>query len=189
MNIQERRAELGVRDPDDLACEIVNRELNDFVARHADYEPGDSEPDPHGHGKRVPYIGWFWRDVDFAREYYVIGNCGQFIGFMENNKWGYPQRRLIPSEAEQITKIVQDALGLSRAGGQLSVTLANARSKLEEIWPLMQTFPMQIEGFWILGPQGTVGFSETEEDANRTIESLTDAAPDLKYWHRPVTVD
>lgn len=50
-----------------------------------------------GSGKPVPYIGWYWRDVDFDRDecwFGVIpagadGNSKPLVGFMENNKWGY----------------------------------------------------------------------------------------------------
>lgn len=46
-------------------------------------------------GKCIPYVGWFWRNVDFSRpvHLYMPSEPGfdvpQFIGFMENNKWGY----------------------------------------------------------------------------------------------------
>lgn len=51
-------------------------------------------------GKPVPYIGWFWRNVDFDRTdgyYFGVMPSGvemgdrhpQKVGFMENNKWDY----------------------------------------------------------------------------------------------------
>lgn len=49
-------------------------------------------------GKKFPYVGWFWRDVDFDDEeggsFGVIpsdakGSAIDLVGFMENNKWGY----------------------------------------------------------------------------------------------------
>lgn len=40
-------------------------------------------------GNCIPYIGWYWRDVDFTTDTYSFGDCHEFIGFMENNKWGY----------------------------------------------------------------------------------------------------
>ena len=42
-----------------------------------------------GVGKAIPYIGWFWREVMFDNVTLCLGDCGEFIGFMENNKWGY----------------------------------------------------------------------------------------------------
>ena len=41
-------------------------------------------------GKPIPYIGWYWRNVDF-NDPVTLGDCGMFIGFMENNKWDYPE--------------------------------------------------------------------------------------------------
>lgn len=55
-------------------------------------------------GKTIPYIGWFWRDVDFDRtKNYYFGilpkykaessldedNPVERVGFMQNNKWDY----------------------------------------------------------------------------------------------------
>jgi len=48
-------------------------------------------------GKAIPYVGWFWRRVDFDTEdhsFGVIAGCNEcsaapIVGFMENNKWGY----------------------------------------------------------------------------------------------------
>jgi len=48
--------------------------------------------------KLIPYIGWFWRTVDFDKDYCWLGiipnegNSGAkkpLIGFMVNNKWDY----------------------------------------------------------------------------------------------------
>lgn len=41
-------------------------------------------------GKCIPYIGWFWREVDFDSDKCYIGIIPNgFKGFMESNKWGY----------------------------------------------------------------------------------------------------
>lgn len=42
-------------------------------------------------GKPIPYIGWFWREVDFdSDDGYMFGVLPDGkIGFMENNKWNY----------------------------------------------------------------------------------------------------
>ncbi len=53
---------------------------------------------PHGldSGKAIPYVGWFWRYIDFTDRlslYYPSGSGGfdvpVFFGFMQNNKWDY----------------------------------------------------------------------------------------------------
>lgn len=58
----------------------------------------DSEVfDIHDSGKSIPYIGWYWRTVDFA-ESWPIGDCGEFVGHMENNKWDYDMRYVTEEE-------------------------------------------------------------------------------------------
>lgn len=186
MDIEKQRAEYMTWDRERLANYIINDKLNRFVSRYADYDE-----DEHGsprEDKRIPYIGWFWRDVDFARPdtYIPIGNCGEFIGFMENNKWGYPQRGLTSDEAKQVTDIVCEAYRLSREGGIVSDIQKNTKAKLEELWPLMQTFKIETTGWWIYGPQGQVGHAGNEADANNMIVLLQEAAPGLRYWKEPV---
>src|SRR6476659_904452 len=168
-------------DTEALIDELVNNELNDFIASHDKFE--DDERDPHGMGKRIPYIGWFWRSVDFANEYYIIGDCKDFIGFMENNKWGYAERRLTPEESQKVTKIVLAAFTASREGGILSDIIKNTNKQLDKLWLLLQTFPMETEGWWIYGGlQGQCGFTQTEEEADQMVAMLKDAAPDIDYW-------
>jgi hypothetical protein len=187
MDIEKKRAEYMTWDRERLADYIINRTLNNFVARYADY--GDDEDGVvRDHDKRIPYIGWFWRDVDFAsREPYIpIGNCGEFIGFMENNKWDYPQRRLTPDEVKQVVDIVCEAHRLNREGGLLSDIEKNTIAKLEELWPVMQTFKIGTTGYWIYGPQGQVGHADDADAANTMIVMLQEAAPGLRYWKEPV---
>lgn len=53
-------------------------------------------------GKIIPYIGWFWREVDFDNTEVFLGVLPKLkgnsieggtdrplVGFMENDKWGY----------------------------------------------------------------------------------------------------
>lgn len=177
--IARQREALAKRTKQQLIDDAINTTLNDLVGQLANYEEGES--DPHGHGKRVPYVGWYWRSVDFASSDYRIGDCGSFVGFMENNKWDYPERRMTPDEAAQVTAIVCEAYDINRGGGILSDILANTRAKVDELWPLLQSFPMEIDGYWIYGPQGNVGFAENEEAADRLIESLSAAGGGIAY--------
>jgi len=179
MNIEKRKIELTAKAHEELVDDIINRELNDLVSGYADVK--EDEVDEFGHGKRVPYIGWFWRSVDFANSSYTIGDCGDFIGFMENNKWGYVERRLTPDEAAKVTKIICKAHDLDHAGGLLSDVVETTQKKLAELWPLLQSFPMTVEGFWIHGIQGKVAFANTEAEANQMVAMLTDAAPGFAY--------
>jgi len=43
--------------------------------------------------KVLPYMGWYWRDVDFDNGPITLGlSYGDIqVGFMENNKWGYEE--------------------------------------------------------------------------------------------------
>jgi len=77
-------------------------------------------------GKAVPYIGWFWRDVDFDAETYSFGICrstgtaingmiledpSTFVGFMENNKWDYAYTRdTTPEEWWNIKSLIASYL-------------------------------------------------------------------------------
>lgn len=178
--IDDRRAELAKKEKSALIDELINRDLNGLVSRYADADDGEDSEGLYG-GKRVPYIGWFWRNVDFANGTFYIGDCGEFVGFMENNKWDYPERPLTPDEAAQVTAIICEAFRLSNEGGQLSQIIANTKEKLAELGPLLQTFPLQRDGFWIKGPQGIVAFAKTGEDADTLIGHLTSAAPMVGY--------
>lgn len=63
-----------------------------------------------GSGKIVPYIGWFWRAVDFSAPEFWLGYCndpqGQFVGFMVNNKWGYPEFRITAEQAARVRELL-----------------------------------------------------------------------------------
>jgi hypothetical protein len=81
--------------------EMTSEQINEIIRLLDDEE----RPYRSGMGdKIVPYIGWYWRDVDFDTEYCLLGilpiyrnpflpdfdfNDKVQVGFMENNKWGY----------------------------------------------------------------------------------------------------
>lgn len=120
----------------------TNKELNDFVFKFANYDNDDE--DAHlSTGKRVPYIGWFWRYTDFICGRIRIGNCGKFIGVMENNKWGYSQRLLTPDEADTVLQYVEVAYELHLEGNDDA-----AISKLNELWDVFQTFELEFYQDW-----------------------------------------
>lgn len=67
-------------------------DLNEFISKLS--EDGDMENiippgSLGGSGKLIPYIGWYWRRIDFDN--ITLGDCGSFIGFMGNNKWDYKE--------------------------------------------------------------------------------------------------
>jgi len=71
-------------------------------------------------GKCIPYIGWYWRDVDWDASCITLGilppcdnpleSTGGFIGFMENNKWGYEQFLITDEAKDGLRKMVEDTL-------------------------------------------------------------------------------
>jgi hypothetical protein len=62
-------------------------------------------------GKCIAYIGWYWRIVDF-NDQIILGYCPDtdgflesgpgFVGFMENNKWGYDQWAITEEQADEL---------------------------------------------------------------------------------------
>lgn len=57
------------------------------------------------HGKTLPYIGWYWRVVDFT-ERISLGDCGAFVGFMENNKWDYAEWAVTDEQDAEIKRLL-----------------------------------------------------------------------------------
>jgi hypothetical protein len=84
-----------------------NAAFNSAVGAIANFDEGVT--DPRGYGKRVPYIGWYWRPPDFVGRAISIGDCGDFIGVMENNKWGYPERFMTREEADKFIGYLERA--------------------------------------------------------------------------------
>lgn len=64
--------------------------------------------------KPIFYIGWYWRTVDFDAETCTFGvvppgtdgNCTPLVGFMENNKWGYPTVRATEPQWTEIKALL-----------------------------------------------------------------------------------
>lgn len=120
----------------DLARSAANTVINDWCGDVADYRQNES--DPEGHGKRLPYIGWYWRAVDFARKDITVGDCGDFIGFMENNKWDHPERSLTEPEADHVIGLLWRARTEGSKGGNLADLYAARDAVLAELWDWMQ---------------------------------------------------
>lgn len=135
---KERKERLEQASPEFLRAAVLDSEYNDFLSSRADFKDGDT--DPHGSGKRIPYIGWFWRHIEFHDLTGIpIGDCGEFIGFMANNKWDYSERCLTLEEGEKVMEIIDEAMRLSQQGGNLDEIVKNTDDKLDELWGYMQT--------------------------------------------------
>lgn len=67
-------------------------------------------------GKCIPYIGWFWREVDFDKPL-TLGYTDEkgfdvphWVGFMENNKWGYPEFACTKEQSAEIKRLLVEAV-------------------------------------------------------------------------------
>ena len=62
-------------------------------------------------GKTIPYIGWYWRRVNFDSSDYYFGVLpGGELGFMENNKWDYEVCHCSPMDWKMIRRLLETAL-------------------------------------------------------------------------------
>jgi hypothetical protein len=95
---------------------MTSRELNDAIEDAL----GREDLSIQG-GKCIPFIGWFWRYVDFDAPSYSFGimpsgvECGEpfegFIGFMQKNKWDYGYtRETTPEEWAEIKRLLEVAV-------------------------------------------------------------------------------
>jgi len=79
------------------------------------YEWGDT-------GKSFPYIGWFWREINFDGDFYPMGvlpildhpmklerNDQPRVGFMANNKWGYEEFNPTKEQRDEIRRLIVEA--------------------------------------------------------------------------------
>lgn len=95
----------------DLLGRFTSDSLNEKLSAISD------EADEYGYesfgGKAIPYIGWYWRNVDFNEQgsysFGVLpvitgfdGNDKPRVGFMENNKWDYKYITATPEQWKAI---------------------------------------------------------------------------------------
>ena len=71
--------------------------------------------------KIIPYIGWFWRPVNFDRDFCQLGvlpiyesrlerNNKVKVGFMENNKWGYDMFKVEGEQWKTLKELIINAV-------------------------------------------------------------------------------
>jgi len=96
---------------------VDSKELNTKINALCDKWECSKEPAPYecfDSGKVVPYIGWFWRHVNFDTETYELGiipigadgNERPLVGFMENNKWGHPYIKVNKEDWAEIKRLL-----------------------------------------------------------------------------------
>ncbi len=129
----------GIEEGDLKALEediyMNNAERNERIWEWADYQKSDR--DIHGHRKRIPYIGWFWRNADFENKLVHIGNSGQLIGVMENNKWDYARRVMTEEEVDVFVDYLDKAFTLIDRGDA-----PQAEAVFLELWDWFQGLPL-----------------------------------------------
>jgi len=101
---------------------MTSKELNEKIVAIENREDLDFEA--FG-GKIIPYIGWFWRDVNFDSEDYYFGilpiydnnsfdsNDKERLGFMESNKWDYDYKYCPPEIWKEIKFLLEIAVNNS----------------------------------------------------------------------------
>ena len=102
----------------------------------------------HPSGKIIPYIGAFWRDITWSTNVHIgrIVEDGNeplvqgpfFIGFMANNKWGYPERILPTEEKVHVISLLDTAM--------LSDNKVVKARTLQHLWDYMQTLSVEYKG-------------------------------------------
>jgi hypothetical protein len=133
-NYQNKMAFLTNHNKEELVAAIMSYHYNAFCKDNADVKNKDHDKRPSG--KNIPYIGWFWRNVDFCG-CVPIGSMEAsdegpgFIGFIGNNKWDYPERDLTDNERHQVICYLDRAMARGRDGHREAV--------LGELWDYMQT--------------------------------------------------
>lgn len=136
MKYDAYKKQLARTPPEELMREVLNDRYNDFCSRYAD---DDLREYTHDHrDKTIPYMGWYWRSVDFFNLDIPIGRSGTFVGFMENNKWDHPERRLTEEEARIVIATIDKAIAAEGKGGQLSQTRRNIAKHLDELCRYLQ---------------------------------------------------
>lgn len=114
----------------------MNDSYNSMLSDLADLE-SDEESVVHDKwhsGKRIPYIGAFWRHVNLKKPI-PIGKCINrgMVGIMINNKWHYPERTLSESEQMKLLQIIEKSHSFWING-----KMEECKKHLEAIWILAQ---------------------------------------------------
>lgn len=96
---------------------------------------GISINDKWQYGKKIPYLGGFWRNINFDKPISIGISQAKFVGFMPDNKWYYPERFLTKEEKDKVMTVISAAYLLYKNGQK-----DQASTKLEELWILMEEF-------------------------------------------------
>jgi len=135
------RAKLLDTNAQILAALVFNERYNDFCRSWSDAKEESKDYDDILNGKRIPYMGWFWRSINFWSGEIPLGFNQGYVGFMENNKWDHHERLMSPHETKQLMLYLDEAMESSRKGGDLGKIHDEVRDKLKVIRDWMQGLP------------------------------------------------
>lgn len=131
-NYKERKEKLSKMSHEYLEAAILDSCYNNFII--------NIEEDNTTDVKIIPYIGLYWCHVTFSDFTIIrIGDCGEFIGFMENNKWDHPERYLTEDEGYNIIAFLDNAMRI-QDGASSEATLDIVPQNL---WDYMQTLKIE----------------------------------------------
>ena len=95
-----------------MKSEEINKIIHSWDSKDMPYEAFG--------GKAIPYIGWFWRTVNFDSEAYYFGVLPEYkgldrndkvrLGFMENNKWDYDYCFCPSIDWHEIKQLIEEAV-------------------------------------------------------------------------------
>lgn len=129
----ERRAELEAQSHEELVALAINEHYNGLALRLCrQHETGL-------HGKAVPYMGWYWRAVDFASGSIPIAFGEGYVACCANNKWGHDEREMAPEEVAQFVGHLDSISKAEGRGGLLSEINDEVRRRILEMQEWMQT--------------------------------------------------
>lgn len=140
-NYAERKALLAAAKREFLEAAILDMEYNDFLRSRADAKDSDADKDDILNGKRIPYMGWFYRHLNFSEGCLPLGFSGGYVAFMATNKWDNDERDTTPEEFEQIMAYIDAAMKANERGGALSEIVAGTNAELKKLRDYLQTLP------------------------------------------------
>lgn len=136
-NCNEFRELLGSIPRQELESALFNERYNQFCSEWCDSSVYEL---PEGNGKRIPYLGWFWRECSFYERDITVGFLANgYVGIMENNKWGHPERTLTNEEFDTLMSHLDNAIKASLSG---SNRRENVLARLAQLHDWMQTLKL-----------------------------------------------
>lgn len=137
----ERKETLEKMSPEFLRAAVLDSEYNEFISDRSSASDTDEDKDDILNGKRVPYMGWFWRHLEFHEGRLPLGFSNGYVAFMANNKWDYHERYTTPEEFTTIMGFIDAAMAENQKGGELGEIRRRTNAELKKLRDYLQTLP------------------------------------------------